>query len=71
MPIFKIIGALGLVLIILGIIVKERQTRNIAYILGGICLEAYSIYINDLVFIILEAVFIVVAIYDLAKLKKF
>jgi len=67
MDIFKLIGALGIILISIGIITKQRKNQDIFYILGGICLEIYSIYINDLIFIILEAIFIIAAVYDFAK----
>ena len=70
--IFKIIGVFGLILIILGILIKpkNRKIRDILYILGGISLAGYSIYIKDIVFIILQVVFIIVAIYDLIRLRK-
>jgi len=45
--IFKIIGALGIILISIGIVVKRRKIQDIFYIFGGICLEIYSIYIGD------------------------
>jgi len=68
--IFKTIGAIGLVFIIVGIVLRRRRIRDILYIIGGILLEIYSIYIGDMVFIILQAVFTVVAMYDLTKIKK-
>lgn len=37
------------------------------YIIGGICLEIYSIYLHDLIFIILQIVFTLAAVYDLVK----
>lgn len=64
MSIFKIIGAIGLIFIIIGVAIKDRKKRDIVYILGGICLEIYSIYIKDNLFIILQAFFILVAISD-------
>lgn len=64
---FKFIGALGLLLIISGIVAKKRATRNSIYIIGGILLEIYSIYIGDLIFIVLQAVFTLVAVYDLIR----
>jgi hypothetical protein len=67
--IFKLIGALGIVLISIGIIKKQRKTQDIYYILGGICLEIYSIYISDLIFIILQIIFVISAIYDFLKNK--
>ena len=69
--IFKIIGALGIILISIGIITKKRKTQDIFYILGGICLETYSIYIGDLIFIILQIIFTLAAIYDFAKIQFF
>lgn len=69
--IFKIIGALGIILISIGIITKKRKTQDIFYILGGLCLETYSIYIGDLIFIILQIIFTLVAIYDFAKIQFF
>ena len=68
--IFKIIGALGIILISVGIVNKKRKRQDIFYILGGGCLEIYSIYIGDLIFIILQMIFISSAIYDFTKVKK-
>lgn len=67
MEIYKFIGAGGLVLISIGLVLKERKTQNIFYVLGGIGLEIYSIYIGDIIFIILQILFILTAIYDLIK----
>jgi len=66
--IFKLIGALGLILISIGIITKKRSKQDIFYIIGGICLEIYSIYLGDLIFIILQIVFTLSAVYDLYKI---
>ncbi len=70
--IFYSLGILGLILIIAGVLIKKknRSTRDILYILGGASLITYSFYIKDLIFIILEIVFTLVAIYDLGKQKK-
>ncbi len=65
--IFKIIGALGIILISIGIVVKRRKIQDIFYIFGGICLEIYSIYIGDLIFIILQIIFTLAAAYDFIK----
>ena len=71
MDLFKIIGALGIVLISIGIIIKKRKTQDVYYILGGLCLEAYSIYIGNLIFTILQIIFTLAAIYDFVKLQFF
>jgi len=67
---FKIIGGLGILLITIGIINKKRKTQDIYYIFGGACLLIYSIYIKDIIFIILQIIFTLTAIYDLIKKKK-
>ena len=61
---FKLIGAGGLLLISIGLLYKNRTYQDTLYIVGGILLELYSIHIHDIIFIILQIVFIVSAIYD-------
>ncbi|HEA46271.1 MAG TPA: hypothetical protein ENH99_00635 [Candidatus Pacearchaeota archaeon] len=74
--VFYIIAIIGLLSIISGtfLISKKRKVRRrFIYpllILGGICLEIYSIYIQDLIFIILQGVFIISAIYGLIKINE-
>jgi hypothetical protein len=70
MDIFKVIGTFGLLLITVGIITKERRRQDVFYIIGGIGLEIYSIYLKDVIFIILQIVFILASIYDLFKIYK-
>lgn len=67
---FKIIGALGIILISIGIISKNRKRQDVFYVLGGVCLEIYSIYLQDCIFIVLQIIFILAAVYDLIKNKK-
>lgn len=68
---FKVIGPLGLMLISIGIVTKKRKKQDIYYIFGGLCLLTYSAFIGDPVFIILQIVFTIAAVYDLGKqLKK-
>ena len=67
---FKFIGAAGLLVISFGIINKKRRTQDILYIVGGICLEIYSLYLGDIIFIILQIIFTISAIYDLIKLGR-
>ncbi len=63
--IFKLIGALGLILMTIGVVYKKRKIQDYLYIIGGICLLSYSIYIHALIFIILQIVFTLAAFYDL------
>ena len=66
---FYILGIIGLILIIAGVLIKNRnrKIRDILYIFGGITLTAYSFYIKDVIFIVLQIIFILVAVYDLIK----
>jgi len=70
MDLFKIIGALGIILISLGIITKQRKKQDVFYILGGIFLETYSVYLGDVIFIILQIIFTLAAIYDFMKILR-
>ena len=68
--VLEIIGAIGLLLITAGVLTKNRDQQNFFFILGGILLTMYSVYIKDPIFIILQVVFIVAAIYGFLKAKK-
>ncbi|MBS3070908.1 hypothetical protein J4407_01240 [Candidatus Pacearchaeota archaeon] len=65
--IFYFSGIVGLLLIIAGVLIKkkDRKIRDILYIIGGTSLIAYSFYIKDAIFITLQIVFVLVAVYDL------
>ncbi len=73
---FKLIAIVGLISIIAGSLMisgKRKFRRRYTYpllIIGGICLEIYSIYIRDVIFIILQAVFIISAIYGLIRIHE-
>ena len=67
---FKLIGAIGLILISIGIIAKERKRQDVLYACGGVCLEIYSIYLGDVIFTILQLVFIASAVWDFEKIKS-
>ena len=66
---FKLIGVLGIILISIGVVTKRRKRQDVFYILGGACLEVYSIYINDLIFAVLQIIFILSAVYDFNKIN--
>ncbi len=68
--IFKLIGAVGLLLISVGLLLKNRKHQNILYILGGAGLEIYSVHIQDTIFIILQIIFIISAMYDFIKVTR-
>ena len=68
--IFKSFGIIGLILITIGVLLKKRKTEDKFYIMGGICLVVYSTYIKDMIFITLQIIFILVAIYDYRKKRR-
>ena len=67
MDTFKIIGIVGLILICAGMIVRNRKTRDMLSFFGGIGLLIYSISLKDLIFIVLQSVYIIVVLVDFIK----
>jgi len=68
--IWKIFGAIGLILITWGVLIKDKKKESIVFILGGLALESYSISIKHPIFITLQAIFVIVAMYELIKVYK-
>jgi hypothetical protein len=68
--ILKCIGAAGLLFITTGILTQKRKAQDLLYIIGGILLEVYSIIIGDIIFIILQIIFTIAAVYDLIRTNK-
>lgn len=66
----KLIGIAGLLLITLGVLSKTRKLQNHVYISGGSLLIVYSILVGDIIFTILQIVFVLAAAYDLLGKKK-
>ena len=72
--IYKIIAIIGLVSIIIGtfmISLSGKTKRKYIYpllLIGGAGLLVYSIYINDLIFIILQTAYMLIVVYDIIKL---
>jgi hypothetical protein len=76
MNIYTIIAVIGLLAIIFGNLMisgKKSIRRRYVYpalFIGGICLEIYSIYIGDMIFIILQGFFIIATIYGMIKINE-
>ena len=68
--IVKIIGTMGLVFITVGVVSKNRFRQNIYFIIGGLLLEVYAVYLKDMVFIPLQIIFVIASAYELYHLKK-
>ena len=74
--IYFFVAILGVIAIIIGTIlissaknIRRRYTYPLL-IFGGICLEIYSIYRKDTIFIILQLIFLASAIYGLIKINE-
>lgn len=65
-----IFGIIGLLLISYALWVKNEKYQNIVFIIGGACLLAYSIFIDDVIFIVLQVIFIASAFFEIIKKKK-
>jgi len=71
--IFQIIGIIGLISIIIGLFLRKKSQELRQYIffaIGGIGLLIYSIDIKNTIFIILQAVYTIVAIYEIIIITK-
>ena len=67
---FKVFGALGLLGIIIGVLIKNEKKQDLVFIIGGLLLLTYSSYIKDPIFIVLQVVFIIVALIELIQLSR-
>ena len=68
--VFKLCGVIGLILITSGVLSKKNTMQTKRFIAGGVFLEIYSLYIGDIVFIVLQAVFIIAAVYEYTRANK-
>lgn len=66
---FLFIGITGLILVSVGLLVKSRKLRDILSFIGGICLLIYSINLKNTIFIILQAFYVFITIFDYFKQK--
>jgi len=64
-----IFGIIGLLIISYAIWVRDEKKQDYLFILGGLSLLLYSIYIKDLIFIALQIIFILSAIFEIYKKK--
>ncbi len=67
---FKLFGVIGLLLITRAIFVQKETRQDWYFVLGGLFLLAYSSYLRDPIFIILQIVFTVSSLYEIYKIKK-
>ena len=68
--IFYFPAAVGLLILTLGVLTKKEGKRNILFLVGGIFMIIYSIYIRDIIIISLQVIFTLAAGYNLIKIRK-
>ncbi|PSO44230.1 MAG: hypothetical protein BRC22_02805 [Parcubacteria group bacterium QH_9_35_7] len=66
----KIVGGLGLIIISIGVITNQKPKKDILFLIGGVDLLAYSIYIKDPVFIPLQIIFIIASSWEIYTSKN-
>jgi len=67
---FIILGAIGLVVISIAIWFKNEKKQDFLFIIGGLALLVYSLYIKNIIFVILQLVFIISSMAEIIKLNK-
>lgn len=71
MNIWRVLGVIGMLLVSTGILQRQnKRNRNILFLFGGLLLLCYSIYLRDILFIVLQLVFSGAAVYELITTKK-
>ena len=68
--IFTISVILGLVFVIIGLLQRKEFKEDVFFLIGGIFLIIYSIYLKNVIFILLQAAFILATIWELIKSKR-
>ena len=67
--IFKIIAIVGLLILTWGVVTKKERKRDTLFVIGGVMLVSYSIYIKDVIIVAVQSIFTIAAAYNLIKLK--
>jgi len=65
-----IFGIIGLLAISFAIWLKNERRQDILFVIGGASLLVYSISIGDIIFIVLQIVFIVSALVEILRLSR-
>jgi len=63
-------GIIGLILVTGAIFIEDNRKQARVEFLGGIALLVYSISIHNVIFIILQSMYILAAGYEIVKHKK-
>jgi len=60
-------GIIGLLVISYAIWIKDEKRQNILFIVGGVALLFYSLFIKDVIFIVLQIIFILSALVEIIR----
>ncbi len=66
----KTLGIAGLLLITYGIYAGNEKKQDYIFALGGVFLLAYSSYLRDPIFIVLQIVFTTSSLFEIYKINK-
>ncbi len=66
---FITIGAVGMLLITTGILIKKEIKQDWLFVAGGTLLLVYSIYLHDPIFIPLQIIFTATSLYEIYKIS--
>ena len=66
----KILGALGLLFITWGVLIKNELRQDIAFVAGGLMLLVYSISLRDPIFIPLQIIFTLASLYEIVVIIR-
>ena len=63
-------GIVGLLLISYALWVRNEKQQDLIYVIGGLALLIYSWWIGDVIFIILQIIFIISSALELIKISR-
>jgi Ca2+/Na+ antiporter len=67
--VFKLCGVFGLVIITASVFIKPEVKRDWLHLLGTVFLLIYSLFLQDLIFILVQALFIILTGYQIKRLR--
>jgi len=65
-----IFGIIGLIIISIAVWIKKEKKQDLLFVAGGLSLLIYSLSIRDVIFSVLQVIFIISAFVELIKLKR-
>jgi len=67
---FITFGIIGLLIISIAVWIKKEKKQDLLFVAGGLSLLIYSLSIRDVIFSVLQIIFIISALVELIKLKR-